>query len=212
VRATHPRARARRSLHGPPVATRPPNRATCTRLEQVMSARAGFDFLFMYWHLMRFARESPFSHSALDIKTYAMAMVKTGYRDATMPKRWFDDSARPPAERGRLHRLRSEPRVSRRAGASSGGARGHAPSAALGVEDASLATPRRRQHSLALPNRARAGAPPSATLARRMARARSSRCSPGEARAWSGEKMARRCCSSASRKSRRWRRTTTFPS
>ena len=59
-----------------------------------MSARAGFDFLFVYWHLMRFAGESPFSHSALDIKTYAMAMVKTGYRDATkrnMPKRWFDD-------------------------------------------------------------------------------------------------------------------------
>src|ERR1700679_842991 len=54
---------------------------------------AGFDFLFVYWYLMRFAGESPFSHSALDIKTYAMAMLKTGYRDATkknMPKRWFD--------------------------------------------------------------------------------------------------------------------------
>jgi hypothetical protein len=55
---------------------------------------AGFDFLFVYWYLMRFAGESPFSHSALDIKTYAMAMLKKGYRDATkrnMPKRWFDD-------------------------------------------------------------------------------------------------------------------------
>jgi hypothetical protein len=55
---------------------------------------AGFDFLFVYWYLMRFAGESPFSHSALDIKTYAMAMLKSGYRDATkknMPKRWFDD-------------------------------------------------------------------------------------------------------------------------
>jgi len=34
------------------------------------------------------------SHSALGNKTYAMAMLKTGYRDATkknMPKRWFDD-------------------------------------------------------------------------------------------------------------------------
>lgn len=54
---------------------------------------AGFDFLFLYWYLMRFAGESPFSHWALDIKTYAMAMLKTGYRDATkrnMPKRWFD--------------------------------------------------------------------------------------------------------------------------
>jgi hypothetical protein len=55
---------------------------------------AGFDFLFVYWYLMRFMGESPFSHSALDIKTYAMAMLKTGYRDATkknMPKRWFDN-------------------------------------------------------------------------------------------------------------------------
>jgi hypothetical protein len=55
---------------------------------------AGFDFLFVYWYLLRFAGESPFSHSALDIKSYAMAMLRTGYRDATkrnMPKRWFDD-------------------------------------------------------------------------------------------------------------------------
>jgi hypothetical protein len=54
---------------------------------------AGFDFLFVYWYLIRFAGESPFSHSALDIKTYAMAMMRTSYRDSTkrnMPKRWFD--------------------------------------------------------------------------------------------------------------------------
>ena len=35
-----------------------------------------YDFMFVYWYLMRFAGESPFSHSALDIKTYAMAMLK----------------------------------------------------------------------------------------------------------------------------------------
>lgn len=54
---------------------------------------AGFDFLFVYWYLMRFVGESPFSHSALDMKTFAMALLKTGYRDSTkrnMPKRWFD--------------------------------------------------------------------------------------------------------------------------
>lgn len=54
---------------------------------------AGFDFLFVYWYLIKFTGESPFSHSALDIKTYAMAMLKTGYRDSTkrnMPSRWFD--------------------------------------------------------------------------------------------------------------------------
>ncbi|WP_020559115.1 hypothetical protein [Thiofilum flexile] len=54
---------------------------------------AGFDFLFVYWYLMRFAGESPFSHSALDIKSFAMAMLGTDYRASTkrnMPKRWFD--------------------------------------------------------------------------------------------------------------------------
>jgi hypothetical protein len=55
---------------------------------------AGFDFLFVYWYMMRFAGESPFSFSALDIKTYAMAMLRCEYREASkrnMPKRWFDE-------------------------------------------------------------------------------------------------------------------------
>jgi hypothetical protein len=55
---------------------------------------AAFDFLFVYWYLIKFAGESPFSHSALDIKTYAMAMLKKPYRDSTkrnMPSRWFDE-------------------------------------------------------------------------------------------------------------------------
>jgi hypothetical protein len=55
---------------------------------------AAFDFLFVYWYLIRFAGESPFSHSALDIKTYAMALMGSEYRESTkrhMPKRWFDD-------------------------------------------------------------------------------------------------------------------------
>jgi hypothetical protein len=54
---------------------------------------AGFDFLFIYWYLIRFAGESPFSHSALDVKTYAMAVLGTPYRESTkrnMPRRWFD--------------------------------------------------------------------------------------------------------------------------
>ena len=54
---------------------------------------AVFDFLFVYWYLIRFAGESPFSHSALDMKTLAMALLGTGYRDATtrnMPRHWFD--------------------------------------------------------------------------------------------------------------------------
>jgi DNA polymerase III alpha subunit (gram-positive type) len=55
---------------------------------------AGFDFLFVYWYLMKFVGESPFSHSALDIKSFAMAVLKTNYRESTkrnMPKGWFDD-------------------------------------------------------------------------------------------------------------------------
>ena len=54
---------------------------------------AGFDFLFVYWYLIRFAGESPFSFSALDIKTYAMALLKKEYRQSVkrnMPRRWFD--------------------------------------------------------------------------------------------------------------------------
>ena len=55
---------------------------------------AAYDFMFVYWYLIRFTGESPFSHSALDIKTYAMAMLGKEYRDSVkseMPTRWFDD-------------------------------------------------------------------------------------------------------------------------
>lgn len=53
---------------------------------------AGFDFLFIYWYLIMFAKESPFSFSAIDIKTYAMAVLQKPYRESTkrnMPKHWF---------------------------------------------------------------------------------------------------------------------------
>jgi hypothetical protein len=53
---------------------------------------AGYDFMFVYWYLIRYAGKSPFSHSALDIKTYAMAMLKKPYRESVkrnMPSRWF---------------------------------------------------------------------------------------------------------------------------
>ncbi len=53
---------------------------------------AGFDFLFVYWYLIRFAGRSPFSFSAVDIKTFAMCVLGTDYRATTkktMPRRWF---------------------------------------------------------------------------------------------------------------------------
>ncbi|MBL8152208.1 MAG: 3'-5' exoribonuclease [Blastocatellia bacterium] len=55
---------------------------------------AAFDFMFVYWYLIKFTGESPFSHSALDIKTLAMALLSLDYRDSVkknMPKHWFDD-------------------------------------------------------------------------------------------------------------------------
>ena len=55
---------------------------------------AGFDFTFVYWYLVKFAGRSPFSHSALDIKTFAMALLGTEYRQSVkrnMPETWFDD-------------------------------------------------------------------------------------------------------------------------
>lgn len=54
---------------------------------------AGFDFLFVYWYLIRFTGASPFSHSALDMKTFAMAVLRSDYRASTkrnMPADWFD--------------------------------------------------------------------------------------------------------------------------
>ncbi|MRR34600.1 exonuclease [bacterium] len=54
---------------------------------------AAFDFMFVYWYLMRFAGRSPFSFSALDVKTMAMMMLGKEYQAITkraMPKRWFD--------------------------------------------------------------------------------------------------------------------------
>ena len=53
---------------------------------------AAYDFLFLYWYLLRFFGHSPFSHSALDIKTLASAVLDLPYRAATkrrFPKAWF---------------------------------------------------------------------------------------------------------------------------
>jgi hypothetical protein len=54
---------------------------------------AGFDFMYVCWYLHRFTGQNPFGWVALDIKTYAMAMLKTNFRETVksrMPPRWFD--------------------------------------------------------------------------------------------------------------------------
>jgi hypothetical protein len=66
---------------------------------------AGFDFTFIYWYLIRFAGESPFTFAALDMKSYVMALMNSdpkftdngwvGFRDIgkkMMPKEWFGNT------------------------------------------------------------------------------------------------------------------------
>jgi DNA polymerase III alpha subunit (gram-positive type) len=57
---------------------------------------AAFDFPFVYWYLTRYAGENPFGYSVIDIKTYAMAMLKRPYRACgkqSLPAEWFDPHA-----------------------------------------------------------------------------------------------------------------------
>jgi hypothetical protein len=52
-----------------------------------------FDFAFVYWYLMRFAGENPFGYRAVDVRSYAMAVLKADYSRSAkrnMPKEWFD--------------------------------------------------------------------------------------------------------------------------
>lgn len=54
---------------------------------------SAFDFPFVYWYLMEFTAENPFGYSAIDIKTYAMALLRQPYRASgkrSMPAEWFD--------------------------------------------------------------------------------------------------------------------------
>ena len=53
----------------------------------------GFDFLFVYWYMMKFRGSCPFSFRNLGIATMAFTMLKTPFRGTVkrkMPKRWFE--------------------------------------------------------------------------------------------------------------------------
>ncbi|TRZ56800.1 MAG: exonuclease [Rhodocyclaceae bacterium] len=57
---------------------------------------SAFDFPFVYWYLLEFTAENPFGYSAIDIKTYAMALLRRPYRASgkrAMPAEWFDPVA-----------------------------------------------------------------------------------------------------------------------
>ncbi len=54
---------------------------------------SAFDFPFVYWYLIEFAGENPFGYAVIDIKTYAMALLRQPYRASgkhAMPAEWFD--------------------------------------------------------------------------------------------------------------------------
>lgn len=54
----------------------------------------GFDFLFIYWYLIKFVGHSPFGFSAIDVRSFAMAKLGVEYSSSGkkhMPQEWFDD-------------------------------------------------------------------------------------------------------------------------
>ncbi|MCF7871150.1 MAG: 3'-5' exoribonuclease [Candidatus Omnitrophica bacterium] len=58
---------------------------------------ASFDFNFINWYFIKFIGKNPFSYLALDIKSYAMALLKKPFYKVTknaMPKKWFDKNQR----------------------------------------------------------------------------------------------------------------------
>jgi hypothetical protein len=55
---------------------------------------ASWDFMWVYWYLIRYTGQRPFGESVLDIRSYAMGMRRklfwrTG--KSYLPQRWFDD-------------------------------------------------------------------------------------------------------------------------
>jgi 3' exoribonuclease, RNase T-like len=54
---------------------------------------AAFDFMFIEWYLIKFVGNSPFRHSALDIRSYAMAYLKQPYNRSgkkDLPVEWLE--------------------------------------------------------------------------------------------------------------------------
>lgn len=55
---------------------------------------ATWDFMWIYWYLLRFADRRPFSEHGIDMRSYAMGMRKRRFRECSkgfLPKRWFTD-------------------------------------------------------------------------------------------------------------------------
>lgn len=53
---------------------------------------APYDFMFVHWYFHHFLKRDPFGFVALDLKTYAMAVLDTEFKGTTkknMPPAWF---------------------------------------------------------------------------------------------------------------------------
>ncbi len=58
---------------------------------------AGFDFTFVYWYLMRFTGRSVFGQSGLDMRSFAMAVLRRKYRHSgkrAWPSHWHSPELR----------------------------------------------------------------------------------------------------------------------
>jgi hypothetical protein len=66
---------------------------------------ATLDFMFVFWYLIKFNKKyekeffntAPIMFSGLDIRTYAMALMKTTYAeafDSKLPKRWTENTGK----------------------------------------------------------------------------------------------------------------------
>lgn len=54
---------------------------------------ATYDFMFVYWYIKHFKLSCPFGFQGLDMKTLAMALMKSSFKGASkknMPKEWFN--------------------------------------------------------------------------------------------------------------------------
>lgn len=55
---------------------------------------ATWDFMWVYWYLLRFTGKRPFHEHGIDIRSYAMGMRRTEFRRTSrtyLPRRWFDE-------------------------------------------------------------------------------------------------------------------------
>lgn len=60
----------------------------------VVGYPATFDYMFYNWYMVAFLGQNTMGFGAMDVKSYAMAMLKKTFRNTTkraMPRHWFDN-------------------------------------------------------------------------------------------------------------------------